>query len=143
MDLVTAKPFPLVLQTVTYIFPMDSKFYSGKTEAGKDKAEIVKNGDSFASTNVSGTGPFSVKFREQGVKRWNTCATPTTGTRPPRATSKTRPWYRSGRRHPCCSPAGRRRGHDLPVAPNDLERVKNSRIPSWSPCPVPVPSSSS
>lgn len=68
VDLVTAKPFPLVLQTVTYIFPMDSKFYSGKTEAGKDKAEIVKNGDSFASTNVSGTGPFSVKFREQGVK---------------------------------------------------------------------------
>ena len=38
VDLVTAKPFPLVLQTVTYIFPMDSKFYSGKTEAGKDKA---------------------------------------------------------------------------------------------------------
>ena len=26
VDLVTAKPFPLVLQTVTYIFPMDSKF---------------------------------------------------------------------------------------------------------------------
>ena len=41
VDLITAKPFPLVLQTVTYIFPMDSKFYSGKTEAGKDKAEIV------------------------------------------------------------------------------------------------------
>ncbi|MGX8249492.1 ABC transporter substrate-binding protein, partial [Escherichia coli] len=53
---------------VTYIFPMDSKFYTGKTEAGKDKGEIVKNGDSFASTHVSGTGPFSVKFREQGVK---------------------------------------------------------------------------
>lgn len=68
VDLVTVNPYPLILQTVTYIFPMDSKFYTGKTEDGKDKAEIVKNGASFASTNVSGTGPFTVKFREQGVK---------------------------------------------------------------------------
>lgn len=68
VDIITVKPYPLVLQTATYIFPMDAKFYSGKTSEGKDKAEIIKNGASFASTNVSGTGPFTVKFREQGVK---------------------------------------------------------------------------
>ncbi|MGL4417886.1 MAG: ABC transporter substrate-binding protein, partial [Plesiomonas shigelloides] len=68
VDLITSKPYPLVLQTATYIFPMDSKFYSGTASNGKPKDEIIKNGASFASTNVSGTGPFTVKFREQGVK---------------------------------------------------------------------------
>ena len=68
VDLVTNGPYPLVLQTATYIFPMDSKFYAGQTEDGKDKAEVVKHGNSFASTNVSGTGPFTVTSREQGVK---------------------------------------------------------------------------
>ncbi|MBL1379238.1 ABC transporter substrate-binding protein [Zobellella iuensis] len=68
VDLVTTGPFPLVLNTVTYLFPMDSKFYSGTTEDGKDKAEVVKHGSSFASTQVSGTGPFKLKFRQQGVK---------------------------------------------------------------------------
>lgn len=68
VDLVSKGAFPLVLQTATYIFPMDSKFYSGKTEDGKDKAELVKHGNSFASTNVSGTGPFIVTAREQGVQ---------------------------------------------------------------------------
>ncbi|MGI9414570.1 MAG: ABC transporter substrate-binding protein, partial [Hyphomicrobiales bacterium] len=34
----------------------------------KDKGEIVKHGDSFASKNVSGTGPFTIASREQGVK---------------------------------------------------------------------------
>jgi peptide/nickel transport system substrate-binding protein len=68
VDLVTNGPYPLVLQTATYIFPMDSKFYSGQTDAGADKAEVVKHGNSFASTNVSGTGPFTVTSREQGVK---------------------------------------------------------------------------
>jgi peptide/nickel transport system substrate-binding protein len=67
-DLVTSEPYPLVLHTATYIFPMDSKFYTGTTEDGKDKAELVKHGDSFASRNVSGTGPFVVSEREQGVK---------------------------------------------------------------------------
>ncbi len=67
-DLITSEPYPLVLHTATYIFPMDSKFYSGQTEDGKDKAELVKHGDSFASRNVSGTGPFIVSEREQGVK---------------------------------------------------------------------------
>ena len=68
VELVSKGAYPLVLQTATYIFPMDSKFYSGKTEDGKDKAEVVKHGNSFASTNVSGTGPFIVTQREQGVK---------------------------------------------------------------------------
>ncbi|MCA2017939.1 ABC transporter substrate-binding protein [Vibrio tritonius] len=68
IDLVAKGPYPLVLQNATYIFPMDSKFYSGKTKDGKDKAEIVKHGNSFASTHVSGTGPFEVIYREQGVK---------------------------------------------------------------------------
>lgn len=67
-DLITKEPYPLVLHTATYIFPMDSKFYTGTTADGKDKSEIVKHGDSFASRNVSGTGPFIVTEREQGVK---------------------------------------------------------------------------
>src|SRR5690606_2296269 len=35
---------------------------------GKDKAAVVKHGDSFASRNASGSGPFTVVTREQGVK---------------------------------------------------------------------------
>ncbi|WP_038181148.1 ABC transporter substrate-binding protein [Vibrio rhizosphaerae] len=68
VDLVTTGPYPLILQNATYIFAMDSKFYSGKTEDGKDKSEIIKHGNSFASTHESGTGPFVVSYREQGVK---------------------------------------------------------------------------
>ena len=68
VDLTTKGAFPLVLHMATYVFPMDSKFYSGKTSDGKDKAEVVKHGDSFASKNVSGTGPFVITAREQGVR---------------------------------------------------------------------------
>lgn len=68
VDIVSKGTYPLVLQTATYIFPMDSKFYTGQTEDGKDKAEIVKHGNSYASTNASGTGPFTITSREQGVK---------------------------------------------------------------------------
>ncbi len=68
IDLVTSGPYPLVLHAATYIFPMDSKFYSGTDANGNDKGAIVKNGDSFASTHVSGTGPFRVISREPGVK---------------------------------------------------------------------------
>jgi len=67
-DLVTKEPYPLVLHQATYIFPMDSKFYTGFDSKGKSKAAIVKHGDAFASTNVSGTGPFTVTAREQGVR---------------------------------------------------------------------------
>lgn len=68
IDLITDGPYPLVEHTATYIFPLDSEFYSGTDERGRDKAEIVKHGDSFASTNISCTGPYTVSAREQGVK---------------------------------------------------------------------------
>ncbi|PWE31189.1 nickel/dipeptide/oligopeptide ABC transporter substrate-binding protein [Maritimibacter sp. 55A14] len=61
VEIKTDGPSPLVLHTATYVFPMDSKFYEGR-------AEIVKHGDSFASQNVSGTGPFTITAREQGVR---------------------------------------------------------------------------
>ena len=68
VDVVTDGPYPLVEHTMTYIFPLDSEFYTGMDERGRDKGEIVKHGDSFASTNISCTGPFTVSSREQGVK---------------------------------------------------------------------------
>ncbi|MCJ8348785.1 ABC transporter substrate-binding protein [Moritella sp.] len=67
VEIISSEPYPLVLQTATYIFPMDKKFYSGQAN-GKDKSAIVKHGSSFASTHVSGTGPFTIAYREQGVK---------------------------------------------------------------------------
>ena len=68
VDLVTAKPYPLVLHQATYIFPMDSKFYTGSDASGKPKDAVVKHGDSFASKNISGTGPYVITSREQGVR---------------------------------------------------------------------------
>ena len=68
MDLVTAKPYPLALQTMRYFFVMDSRFYSGKTADGKDKSAILKGRDSFASKHESGTGSFQVLSIEHGVK---------------------------------------------------------------------------
>lgn len=68
VDFVTREPYPLVLHTVTYVFPMDRKFYSGEDSQGRPKDAIVKHGDSFASTNASGTGPFMITHREQGVR---------------------------------------------------------------------------
>jgi peptide/nickel transport system substrate-binding protein len=68
VDLITKGPYPLVLNLATYIFPMDREFYSGTDERGRPKDEIVKHGASFASTHVSGTGPFIVTGREQGVR---------------------------------------------------------------------------
>ncbi|MBP8772728.1 MAG: ABC transporter substrate-binding protein, partial [Aeromonadaceae bacterium] len=55
VDLVAKVPYPLALQNATYIFPMDSKFYTGTTEDGKDKAEIIKAAGTYAATHVSGT----------------------------------------------------------------------------------------
>lgn len=68
VDLKTAKPYALLLNMATYIFPMDSVFYTGKDAAGQEKDAIVKTGPSFALTNESGTGPFKVTSHEQGVK---------------------------------------------------------------------------
>ncbi len=67
-DLVTKDAYPLVLHTATYLFPMDSAFYTGEDKNGNPKGMLVKFGDSFASTNLSGTGPYVVSSREQGVK---------------------------------------------------------------------------
>ncbi len=68
VDLVTKGPYPLILNMATYIFPMDSKFYSGTDQRGRPKDDLVKHGASFASRNLSGTGPFRITSREQGVK---------------------------------------------------------------------------
>ena len=67
-DMVTAEPFPLILNNMTYLFPMDSAFFSGDDANGKPKDMLVKHGDSFASSHISGTGPFTVSYREQGVR---------------------------------------------------------------------------
>ena len=68
VDLISKAAYPLVLQTMTYLFPMDSQFYTGKTADGKDKSEIVKHGNSFASSHTSGTGAFVLTGWDQGVK---------------------------------------------------------------------------
>ncbi len=67
-DLTTKEAYPLVLHTATYIFPMDSKFYTGNDESGQPKDRLVKHAGTYAATHVSGTGPFVVSSREQGVK---------------------------------------------------------------------------
>jgi len=68
VDIVTKVPYPLLLNTATYIFPMDSQFYSGTDEKGMDKGIINKTGYSFANDNASGTGKYRVTERQQGVK---------------------------------------------------------------------------
>ncbi|MBY4678610.1 ABC transporter substrate-binding protein [Marinobacterium arenosum] len=68
VDLITEKPFPLVLNNATYLFPMDSQYYSGTDANGNPKDMLVKHGNSFASRHLSGTGPYTVTEREQGVK---------------------------------------------------------------------------
>ncbi|KAA0013478.1 ABC transporter substrate-binding protein [Billgrantia pellis] len=62
----TEKPYPLLLNLATYVFPMDSQYYSGTAEDGDPKDEIVKNGNSFASSHLSGTGPFTVIEHQKG-----------------------------------------------------------------------------
>jgi peptide/nickel transport system substrate-binding protein len=68
VDIKTKKPYALLLRMCTYIFPMDSLFYTGTDESGQPKDAIVKVGPSFALTHESGTGPYRVTEREQGVK---------------------------------------------------------------------------
>ena len=68
VDIVTKVPYPLLVSTATYIFVMDSKFYSGNDDKGMDKAAINKTGYSFANDNLSGTGKYTVTERQQGVK---------------------------------------------------------------------------
>ncbi len=61
VEITTNEAYPLLLSTLTYVFPMDAKFYAGRDNISKD-------GSSFASANASGTGPFTVTQRQQGVK---------------------------------------------------------------------------
>ncbi len=68
VDLITKKPYPLVLNMATYLFPMDSEFYTGIDDQGKPKDAIIKTDYSFANVNESGTGKYMVTSRQQGVK---------------------------------------------------------------------------
>lgn len=68
VDISTREPYGLLLNMATYIFPMDSKFYTGTDEKGKPKDAIVKTDWSFANEHESGTGPFTVALREPGQK---------------------------------------------------------------------------
>lgn len=69
VDLITKEPYGLVMAMGTYIFPMDKAFYSGDDpKNSKPKDLILKTDYSFANFNESGTGPFQVTEREQGVK---------------------------------------------------------------------------
>ncbi|NVK72110.1 MAG: ABC transporter substrate-binding protein [Oceanospirillaceae bacterium] len=52
---------PLLLNIMTYVFPMDKVFYQGRDQ-------IIKYGETFASRNVSGTGPFIITERELGSR---------------------------------------------------------------------------
>ncbi|MBR7889046.1 ABC transporter substrate-binding protein [Marinomonas sp. A79] len=61
IDVHTVHPNPLLLNIMAYVFPLDRLFYAGKDQ-------IIKYGDSFASHNVSGTGPFILESRELGSK---------------------------------------------------------------------------
>lgn len=70
VDLIVKDVYPtnLMLGNMSYLFVMDSKFYTGQTDDGKDKSAVEKNVGSFASTNESGTGVFKLESRQQGVK---------------------------------------------------------------------------
>ena len=68
VDIKTKKPYALLLRMCTYIFPMDSEFYSGTDETGQPKDAIVKIGPSFALQHESGAGPYRVTYREHGVR---------------------------------------------------------------------------
>jgi peptide/nickel transport system substrate-binding protein len=68
IDIKTKKPYALLINMATYIFPLDSKFYSGTDATGQPKDAVVKIGPSFALHNSSGTGPFKVVEWEQGAK---------------------------------------------------------------------------
>ncbi len=68
VDIITKKPYALLLNMATYIFAMDSKFYTGKDKNGKPKDWIDKTAPTFAASNESGTGKYYVVEKEQGIK---------------------------------------------------------------------------
>jgi peptide/nickel transport system substrate-binding protein len=68
VDIKTKKPYALLINMATYIFPLDSEFYSGKDATGQPKDAVVKVGPSFALHHESGTGAYRVVEWEQGAK---------------------------------------------------------------------------
>ena len=68
VDIKTKKPYALLINMATYIFPLDHQFYSGTDDTGQPKDAVVKVGPSFALMNESGTGPFKVVEWEQGAR---------------------------------------------------------------------------
>ena len=68
VDIVTTKPYALLLNMATYFFAMDSEFYTGTDANGQPKDAIKKTTHTFANDNESGTGVFVVDSYEQGVK---------------------------------------------------------------------------
>jgi len=68
IDIKTKKPYGLLLNMCTYIFSMDSKFYTGTDDKGHPKDAIVKTEWAFANENESGTGKYVVAERDQGQK---------------------------------------------------------------------------
>lgn len=125
VDLIAKNPYPLVLANATYLFVMDSKFYTGTTEDGKDKSAVEKGTGSFASMNQSGTGVFKVKSRQQGVKLELTKNKDYWG---PSGNIENLTWVpiKENATRLAALLSG---GVDLiaPVAPTDLERVKKDK----------------
>lgn len=68
VDLVTRKPYALILNMATFLFPMDRRFYWGVDASGRYRDAVVKAGPSFALTRASGTGKYRVVSRDPGVK---------------------------------------------------------------------------
>lgn len=70
VDVIAKKPTPysVVLYNMSYLFVMDSVFYNGLDIDGRDKTEVARNGGTFASQNVSGTGAFVFKSRKPGYQ---------------------------------------------------------------------------
>lgn len=66
-DVITTSPSPLLLNQLTYLFPMDRTFYSGTEENGNAKDALIAYGNTFASRHTSGTGPFIITDREPGI----------------------------------------------------------------------------
>jgi len=68
IDIVTKKPYALLLNMGTYLFVMDSKFFTGVDKNGNPKDMISKTKPSFAKQYASGTGPYKITYRELGNK---------------------------------------------------------------------------
>ena len=67
VDLITDQPYALLENIAVQLYVMDSQFYSGFDEHQKAKDAIEKHGHSYASKHASGTGPYNVVHRQQGV----------------------------------------------------------------------------